>query len=101
MSVLTFAAIHVVFSAAAGAKEIPHLLSGQTPPVADEPNVGTGNYSQKADAIITGGAYDDGKFHEMRSACAELPGNGGVPWLRPNMSTPTPPLGLVTSLNPI
>ncbi|OBT70348.1 hypothetical protein VE03_00320 [Pseudogymnoascus sp. 23342-1-I1] len=85
--------IHVVFSAATGAKDIPLLLSGQTPLVAEEPNAGTGNYSQKADAIITGGAYDDEKFHEMRSACAELPGNGGVPWLRPNMSTPTPPLG--------
>ncbi|KFZ09542.1 hypothetical protein V502_08685 [Pseudogymnoascus sp. VKM F-4520 (FW-2644)] len=86
--------IHVVFSAAAGAKDIPLLLSGQTPPVADEPNVGTGNFSKKADAIITGGAYDDEKFNKMRDACAELPGNGGIPWLRPNMSTPTPPIGL-------
>ncbi|KFY43695.1 hypothetical protein V495_03827 [Pseudogymnoascus sp. VKM F-4514 (FW-929)] len=85
--------IHVVFSAAAGAKDIPPLLSGQTPPATDEPNVGTGDYSKKADAIITGGAYDDEKFNEMRNACAELPGFGGVAWLRPNMSTPTPPIG--------
>lgn len=69
--------------------------------MADEPNVGTGNYSKKADAIITGGAYDDEKFNEMRNACAELPENGGVPWLRPNMSTPTPPIGSVAPSDPI
>ncbi|KFY09021.1 hypothetical protein V492_05695 [Pseudogymnoascus sp. VKM F-4246] len=85
--------IHVVFSAAAGARDIPPILSGQTPPATDEPNVGTGDYSKKADAVIVGGAYDDEKLNEMRNACADLPGNGGVVWLRPNMSTPTPPLG--------
>ncbi|OBT72656.1 hypothetical protein VF21_08575 [Pseudogymnoascus sp. 05NY08] len=85
--------IHVVFSAAAGAKDIPTILSGQAPPATDETNVGTGNYTRKADAIIVGGAYGDEQFNEMRNSCAELPGNGGVAWLRLNMSTPTPPLG--------
>lgn len=97
--ILIFPAIHVVFSAAAGAKDIPAILSGQAPPVTDEPNVGTGNYSRKADAIILGGAYGDEQFNEMRNSCAELPGNGGAVWLRLNMSTPTPPLGSVILLN--
>lgn len=63
-----------------------------------EPNVGTGDYSKKADAVIVGGVYDDGQFNEMRNACAKLPGNGGAAWLRLNMSTPTPPMGSVILL---
>lgn len=93
--ILIFPAIHVVFSAAAGAKDIPAILSGRAPPATDEPNVGTGNYSRKTDAIIVGGVYGDEQFNEMRNSCAELPGNGGAAWLRLNMSTPTPPLGSV------
>lgn len=93
--VLILVAIHVILGSPAGVKDLPLLLSGQTPPATDEPNLGTRDYSKKADAIITGGGYDDENFSVMKNACAGLPGKGGIPWLRPDMSVPVPPLGSV------
>jgi len=40
--------------------------------------------------VVTGGGYDDASFAEMRAACK---GKSEVPWLRPDLSTPRPPLG--------
>lgn len=43
--------------------------------------------------MITGAAYDDASFAQMRRAC-QVQGAGGVPWLRPDLDKPAPMLGL-------
>ena len=53
-------------------------------------NLGSRNYTRRPVAVIAGGGYDDAMFEEMRKASA---GKSTVPWLRPDASTPTPPLG--------
>lgn len=40
--------------------------------------------------MVTGAGYDDAAIEEMREACQE---KSNVPWLRPDLSKPTPPLG--------
>jgi hypothetical protein len=82
------AVIHVILAPEAGVAEIPSLLQGEALPKSD--NIGTQNYTNPVAAIITGGGYDDENFAKMKKACE---GKGSVPWLRPNRSTPTPPLG--------
>ena len=39
---------------------------------------------------MLGGGYNDEAFAKIREACE---GKSDVPWLRPDMSKPTPPLG--------
>ncbi len=44
--------------------------------------------------MVLGGGYGDEVVEELRAACKSVVGGGkGVPWLRPDMSVPTPPLG--------
>lgn len=84
------AVIHVILSPAEGTSIIPALLRGETPPTSDSTNIGTQDYTNKAVAVVTGGGYDDAAVSEMREACK---GASTVPWLRPDLSKPTPPLG--------
>ncbi|KAJ5857990.1 hypothetical protein N7455_008884 [Penicillium solitum] len=82
--------IHNVISSTSGAVEIPALLQGQAPPIAEEPNRGTMNYSKPPVAVFTGALYGDEEIDEMRQACQ---GITSIPWLKMDMSVPKPPLG--------
>ncbi|CAI7657136.1 unnamed protein product [Penicillium discolor] len=82
--------VHNVISSNSGAVEIPALLQGQTPPIAEEPNRGTMNYSKPPVAVFTGALYGDEEIDEMRQACH---GISSIPWLKMDMSVPKPPLG--------
>ncbi|CZR63191.1 uncharacterized protein PAC_13087 [Phialocephala subalpina] len=80
--------VHVILTPSAGISEIPSLLSG-TPPSSPE-NIGSQNYAKVPQAIVTGAGYDEAAVERMRKACN---GSSNVPWLRPDTSIPTPPLG--------
>lgn len=82
--------IHNVTSSTSGAVEIPLLLQGLTPPIAEEPNRGTMNYSNPPVAVFAGALYSDTEIDEMRQACGQL---SSVPWLKMDMTVPRPPLG--------
>ena len=88
--------IHTILTPTQGATEIPLLLQGlprPAPPAGSEPSIGSGNYSSQRPiiAVVTGGGYDDAAFKLMYEAAK---GKGrDVPWLRCDMSVPTPPLG--------
>ena len=72
-----------------GVSYISSLLQGKPPADTNaRENIGTHNYSQKAKAIILGGAFNDENIAEMRQACE---GVNHVPWLRPNMARVKPP----------
>jgi hypothetical protein len=92
LSLITYlpTVIHVILTPEAGVSDIPLLLEGKTPPSSDPGDLGTRDYSQRAAAVVTGGGYDDAAFQIMRDACK---GKSNIPWLRPDLSVPTPPLG--------
>ncbi|KAJ5657895.1 uncharacterized protein N7484_001544 [Penicillium longicatenatum] len=73
-----------------GAVEIPLLLQGLAPPVAEEENRGTMDYSKPPVAIFAGALYGDEEIDEMRQACQGL---SFVPWLKMDMTVPKPPIG--------
>lgn len=73
----------------AGAVQIPAIFRGDQSPLSDSA-LGSKNYSQKPVAVILGGAYTDADTEVMMKAAA---GIHPVPWLRPDASKPTPPLG--------
>ncbi|KAJ5193372.1 hypothetical protein N7449_009514 [Penicillium cf. viridicatum] len=70
--------------------EIPALLQGQAPHIAEEPNRGTMNYSKPPVAVFAGALYGDEEIDEMRQVCQ---GISSIPWLKMDMSVPKPPLG--------
>lgn len=72
-----------------GAEQIPAILRGEHPPSSDS-ELGTRDYSKKPVAVILGGGYDDAGTEVMMKASA---GIHPVPWLRPDLSKPAPPLG--------
>lgn len=82
--------IHNVTSSTSGAVEIPFLLQGRAPPIAEESNRGTMDYSKPPVAIFAGALYGDSEIDEMRQACLGL---SSVPWLKMDMTVPKPPLG--------
>ncbi|KAJ5123492.1 hypothetical protein N7448_009589 [Penicillium atrosanguineum] len=82
--------IHNVTSSASGAVEIPLMLQGQAPPIAEEPNRGTMDYSRPPVAVFVGALYGDAEFDEMRQACRGL---SSVPWLKIDMTIERPALG--------
>lgn len=83
----------MVLSPAAGVTEIPTLLSGKPLPAQEPANIGTQNYSSTPNAVVLGGGYDDEAVKKLRAACESINREKGVPWLRPDLSVPTPPLG--------
>ena len=83
-------AIHIILTPAAGISEIPAILRGEAPPLGESENIGTRDYSKKPIAVVAGGGYDDAAISQMREACA---GVLSVPWLRPDITKPAPPLG--------
>jgi hypothetical protein len=76
---------------AAGCAQIPALLAGQSAP--SDSALGSKNYSSPPVAIILGGGYEDAGIEEMMKAVAENSSSKPVPWLRPDLTIPTPPLG--------
>lgn len=52
--------------------------------------LGSKDYSQKPIAVILGGGYDDEGIKAMMEASKNI---HPIPWLRPDLSLPTPPLG--------
>ena len=83
--------IHLILTPEAGKSEIPALLRGETPKSStDIEDIGTKNYSKPPAVVILGAGYDDSQIAEMREACE---GKSSIPWLRPDISKPAPPLG--------
>ncbi|KAH7319572.1 hypothetical protein B0I35DRAFT_352646 [Stachybotrys elegans] len=81
--------IHFVMTPAGGAVQIPAILKGDKAVPADS-ELGTKDYSQPPLCVILGGGYDDAGIEEMMKSTKGLK---GVPWLRPDLSKPAPPLG--------
>ncbi|KAI1305519.1 hypothetical protein F5Y03DRAFT_395051 [Xylaria venustula] len=81
--------IHFVMSPDGGAVQIPAILKGeQSPP--SESALGSKDYSKPPIAIILGGAFDDAGIETMMKASE---GTRPIPWLRPDLTKPAPPLG--------
>jgi len=55
-------------------------------------DLGSNNYSKPPAAVILGAGYEDDDVDAMRKACTEAQAPH-VPWLRPDASKPSPPLG--------
>ncbi len=72
-----------------GAIQIPAILKGDQSPPSDSA-LGSKDYSKSPVAIIMGGAFDDAGIEVMMKASE---GIKPVPWLRPDLTKPTPPLG--------
>lgn len=72
-----------------GATQIPAILKGDKSVPADS-ELGTKDYSMPPVAIILGGGYTDADIELMFNASA---GIRPIPWLRPDLTKPAPPLG--------
>lgn len=81
--------IHFVLTPETGTQQIPAVLRGETPPSSDS-DLGTKDYSHRPVAVILGAGYDDADTKVMMEASA---GIHPIPWLRPDVSIPAPPLG--------
>lgn len=81
--------VHFVMTPESGKEQIPAIFRGETPSSRDS-ELGTKDYSQKPAAVILGGGYDDAGIEVMMDASK---GIHPVPWLRPDLSLPAPPLG--------
>lgn len=71
-----------------GKDQIPAIFKGETPSADSE--LGSKDYTQKPIAVILGAAFDDEGVRVVMEAAKGL---HPVPWLRPDLSTPTPPIG--------
>ncbi|KUI74063.1 hypothetical protein VM1G_09707 [Cytospora mali] len=84
-----FDVIHFFMTPEAGVVQIPAILKGEQQPPSDS-NLGSKDYSKKPVAVILGGGYDDAGTEVMMKASA---GIHPIPWLRPDLTKPAPPLG--------
>lgn len=73
----------------AGAAQIPAIFRGEQQ-VESNSAMGSHDYSEKPVAVVMGGAYDDAGIEVMTKAAAGL---HPIPWLRPDLTKPAPPLG--------
>lgn len=81
--------IHFVPTPEAGVAQIPAIFHGEQSPPSDS-QVGSKDYSEKPVAVFLGGGYTDADAEVMMKAAE---GIHPVPWLRPDLSKPAPPLG--------
>lgn len=81
--------IHFVLTPEAGTVQIPAILKGDQSPPSDSA-LGSKDYSKTPIAVILGGGYDDAGIDVMLKASE---GIKPVPWLRPDLTKPAPPLG--------
>jgi hypothetical protein len=72
-----------------GKQQIPALLRGEKPESSGS-TLGSKNYEKTPVAILLGAGFDDDAVQELREAAK---GTKSVPWLRPDTTKPTPPLG--------
>lgn len=68
--------------------QIPAILKGDQQPPSDS-SLGSKDYSKPPVAVILGAAFDDQGTEVMMKAAA---GIKPIPWLRPDVSRPAPPL---------
>lgn len=80
--------IHFVMTPEGGEEQIPAIFKGEAPSANSE--LGSKDYSQKPVAVILGAGYDDNGVQRMMEASKGL---HPIPWLRPDLSKPAPPLG--------
>lgn len=80
--------IHFVLTPEGGQEQIPAIFKGEKPSANSE--LGSKDYSEKPVAVILGAGYDDSDVHQMMEASK---GIHPIPWLRPDLSKPAPPLG--------
>lgn len=96
-------AIRFITSVDQGVNELPFLLAdpiSAPPPLPSSSSpsttspLGTHNFTRPPICVIFGGAWDSDMISAMRAACRER-GQGvrSVPWLRPDLDKPAPPLG--------
>lgn len=71
-----------------GVVQIPAILKGDQQPPSDS-SLGSKDYSKPPVAVILGAAFDDQGTEVMMKAAA---GIKPIPWLRPDVSRPAPPL---------
>ncbi|KAK9775321.1 hypothetical protein SCAR479_07997 [Seiridium cardinale] len=83
--------IHFILTPAGGAAQIPAILKGEQS-VPTDSELGSKDYSRSPICVILGGGYDDASI-ELMMAAAKDQGARSVPWLRPDLSKPAPPLG--------
>ncbi|KAI0469363.1 hypothetical protein F4859DRAFT_487931 [Xylaria cf. heliscus] len=81
--------IHFVMTRESGAVQIPAILKGKQSPASDSA-LGSKDYSKPPVAIILGGGYDDTDVEVIKKASE---GIQPLPWLRPDLTKPAPPLG--------
>ncbi|KAI1736410.1 hypothetical protein F4680DRAFT_451957 [Xylaria scruposa] len=81
--------IHFVMSPESGAVQIPAILRGEQSPPSDS-TLGSKDYSKPPVAIVLGGGFDDAGVNVIKKASE---GIKPVPWLRPDLTKPAPPLG--------
>ncbi|KAI0426007.1 hypothetical protein F5Y09DRAFT_320269 [Xylaria sp. FL1042] len=81
--------IHFVLTPEAGAIQVPAILKGEQSPPSDSA-LGSKDYSKAPVAVILGGGYDDAGIEVIMKASR---GIKPIPWLRPDLTKPTPPLG--------
>jgi hypothetical protein len=84
-----YAVIQFIMTPESGKEQIPAIFRGEAPASSDS-ELGSKDYSQKPVAVILGGGYDDAGTELMMEAAK---GIHPVPWLRPDLSIPAPPLG--------
>ncbi|ETS79259.1 hypothetical protein PFICI_09112 [Pestalotiopsis fici W106-1] len=84
--------IHFVMSPESGIIQIPAILKGEQSVPADS-ELGSKDYSRPVAAVILGGGYDDSATDAMLQAVKQHEGAKAVPWLRPDLTKPSPPLG--------
>ncbi|KAI0550416.1 hypothetical protein F4679DRAFT_583660 [Xylaria curta] len=81
--------IHFVMSPESGAVQIPAILRGEQSPPSDSA-LGSKDYSKPPVAIVLGGGFDDAGVNVIKKASE---GIKPIPWLRPDLTKPAPPLG--------
>ncbi|KAI5927658.1 hypothetical protein F4810DRAFT_648767 [Camillea tinctor] len=81
--------IHFVMTPEAGIVQIPAILKGEQSPPSDS-LLGSKDYSKLPVAVLLGGGYGDDDIKAMMEASS---GIQPIPWLRPDLTKPAPPLG--------
>lgn len=85
----THPVIHFVMTPHSGTTQIPAILKGEKSISADS-ELGSKDYTKPPVAVIFGGGYTDADIELMFNASA---GIRPIPWLRPDLTKPAPPLG--------
>jgi hypothetical protein len=83
------AVVQFVMSPESGVEQIPAILRGDKS-VSSDSQLGSKDYSKTPICIILGGGYDDASTEILMNAAKDVK---SLPWLRPDSSKPSPPVG--------